>query len=344
MATIVVTVATIASRILELWNFKITKEFTENWLQALSLSAAFPEARRIKPLMNDIDSICMERSEPEQLDAANRLWEYAGTVGMRPLLTITPYQQNKWRFDDEEAFVFERSESKHTESLDKWILSLGLRQHKVSMLATINQDDWSEILRNEAIRLGRPLKVIGSPPAKESLLWLNCIAEWNRSDWTFQFDDPSWVSKKFEGGFAVARPASIDIEKSISESVEFAIKNLTKRPTTATTSTSITSNVKLDEQPWISSIPSLIPLHKNIFTNQSASSAVWFCRTWTCVWPVVYREQNRLRGPCDIDAIRGDLKLCFQNVPQLVLWTFALGKLICQHQLRRGLGICGEFK
>ncbi len=315
------------------------KEFTEKWLQALSLSAALPAAQRIKPLMNDIDSICMQRSEKEQLDAANRLWDFAGNVRLRPLLTATPYQFGEWRFEDdeEEAFVFERPESDRTDSLDEWIQSLGLRQHQVPMVAIVNQEDWSQILRDEAIRLGRPLKVIGAPPSKESLLWLSCVAEWDRTDWTIRFEDPSWIAKKFEGGFVVTRPLWNTIEDQISEAVAFAIKDLAKGTTNI-------PNVKLDVPSWAASIPSLAPLHHKIFGNQATTPSPWFYRAWSCVWPVVYREQNRLRGPCDIECVRRELELCFRNVPQLTIWTFAIGKLICQHQLGRGLGLSGEFK
>ena len=317
----------------------IAKEFTEKWLQALSLSAAHPAAQRIKPLMNDIDCICMQRNEQEQLDAASRLWDYAGTVELRPLLSATPFQFGEWRFEDdeEEAFVFERPESDRTDSLDEWIQSLGIRQQQVPMVAIVNQEDWSQILRDEAIRLGRPLKVTGAPPSKESLLWLNCVAEWDRTDWTFRFVDPAWISKKFTGGFVVARPDWTAIEGKISKAVEFAIKNLAKGTTNI-------PNIKIDIPSWSHSIPALVRLHEKTFANQATSSSPWFYRTWNCVWPVIYREQNRLRGPCDIESIRRDLEVCFRSVPQLTIWTFALGKLICQHQLGRGLGISGEFK
>jgi hypothetical protein len=59
---------------------------------------------------------------------------------------------------------------------------------------------------------------------------------------------------------------------------------------------------------------------------------------------VIYREQNRLQGSCDIDWVRRELELCFLNVPQLTIWAFVLGKVICQHQIGRGLGVSGEFK
>jgi hypothetical protein len=317
------------------------KEFTEKWLQALSMSASQPAAQRIKPLFNDIDSICMQRDEPEQVEAAGRLWEFAGTVALRPLLSVTPFQFGEWRFEDdeEEAFVFEQPESDQTGSLDHWINALGLRSHQVPMVAIVNQEDWSQILRDEAIRLGRPLKVTGSAPSKESLLWLSCNAEWDRTGWTFHFADPSWISKKFEAGFVVSRPEWNTIEDKILESVAFAIKNLSN-------GTSKIPNPQPHEPAWVASVPRLVAMHRKVLTQLASTPppSPWFYRVWSCVWPVVYREQNRLQGACDIDWVRRELEICFLNVPQLTIWTFAIGKIICQHQLGRGLGVSGEFK
>ena len=313
------------------------KEFTEKWLQALSLSASLPAAQRIKPLLNDIDCVCMQRTEQEHLEAATRLWDYAGTVGLQSLLEAAPYKQGEWRFSDEEAFVFERSESKAATPFEDWIQGLGLKPYQQPMMAIVNQDDWSEVLRTEAIRLGKPLSVIGNVPSKESLLWINCEADWNRTNWVFRFANPNWITKNCEGGFEVTRPELKVIEEPLAEAITFALKTFPK-------GTSTIPNAKLAEQSWMHSIPRLLPLHQKVLARQAEAASPWFYRTWACVWPVIYREQNRLRGPCDIDLIRRELEACFRNVPQLSIWMFGCAKLICLHQLGGGLGISGDFK
>ncbi|MDZ4848080.1 MAG: hypothetical protein SGI77_02205 [Pirellulaceae bacterium] len=313
------------------------KEFTEKWLQALSISASHPAAQRIKPLLNDIDCLRIQRTEQEHLDAAKRLWEYASPVGLQSILSISPHRAGAWRFDGDEAFVFEQSESNAASEFESWVHGLGLMKHRIPMMAIINQDDWSEIMRIEAIRLGKPLSVSGPPPAKESLLWLNCQAEWDRTNWTICFDEPSWITKSFEGPFSVARPELSAIESTLSEAIGFAIKNLSKGTMTI-------PNAKLAEQPWMQSIPHLLPLHQKTLSRQTAEAAPWFYRTWLSVWPVIYREQNRLRGSCDIELIRRELEASFRNVPQLTIWMFAFAKLICQNQIGSGIGICGEYR
>ena len=313
------------------------KQFTEKWLQALSLSANNPAAQRIKPLLNDIDCLCMQRSEDEQLSAASRLWAYAEKAGLRPLLEAAPYQIGEWRFHDEEAFVFERSDTSSDLPFEDWTNGLGLKSHRLPMTAIVNQDDWSEIVRLEAIRLGKPLSVIGMPPAKESLLWLNCRAEWDRNNWVFHFENPNWITKTYEGGFEVARPELSELEARLSEAIGIAIQNLSK-------GTATIPNIKLSEQPWMHSIPRLLSMHQKVITRQANAASPWFFRTWFCVWPVIYREQNRLQGACDIESIRRDLEACFRNVPELTVWMFAFSKLICLHQVGGGLGISGDFK
>jgi len=313
------------------------KEFTEKWLQALSLSANIPAAQRIKPLLNDIDCVCMQRTEQEHLEAATRLWEYAGTVGLRSLLEAAPYKQGEWRFAEEESFVFERSETKAETPFDDWLQGLGLKPYQQPMMAIINQENWAEILRTEAIRLGKPLSVTGAPPSKESLLWLICEAEWDRSNWSFRFDNPNWIKRNCEGGYVVARPELSTIEATISEAIGGVLKTIPK-------GTSTIPNAKLGVQSWMHSIPRLMPLHQNVLARQAEAASPWFYRTWACVWPVIYREQNRLRGPCDIELIRRELEACFRNVPQLTIWMFGCAKLVCLHQLGGGLGISGDFK
>ena len=84
-------------------------------------------------------------------------------------------------------------------------------------------------------------------------------------------------------------------------------------------------------------------LHKQILTTQANDFAPWFRRTWACVWTVVYREQNVLRGQANVDVVRAELAACVSTVPRLTTWMFVFAKLICENQLGRGLGICGDY-
>ena len=70
----------------------------------------------------------------------------------------------------------------------------------------------------------------------------------------------------------------------------------------------------------------------------------WMRRTWNCVWPVIYRERNRLKGPCDLAYLRSELKACFDHSPALVEWMFVVARLACEIHIGRGLGTAGDFE
>jgi hypothetical protein len=66
-------------------------------------------------------------------------------------------------------------------------------------------------------------------------------------------------------------------------------------------------------------------------------------RTWSAVWPVVYRERNKLRGECDLAALRKEVAECFSSVPLLTEWMFIFARLACELLYERGLGISADF-
>ncbi len=125
----------------------MAKEFTEKWLQALTLSVSIPAALRVKPLMNDIDCVSTRSDQAEQEASSRRLWDYAQAQGLGPMLYEAPYRSSPWRFEDEESFVFEREQASASDAFDDWANGLGLRNHSVRLMATVNQEDWSQLLR-----------------------------------------------------------------------------------------------------------------------------------------------------------------------------------------------------
>ena len=94
---------------------------------------------------------------------------------------------------------------------------------------------------------------------------------------------------------------------------------------------------------WIGCVKRLEALHKQILATEAKDYSPWFRRTWACVWTVIYREQNVLRGQANVDVVRSELTACVGTVPRLTTWMFAFAKLVCENQLGRGLGICGDY-
>ncbi len=92
------------------------------------------------------------------------------------------------------------------------------------------------------------------------------------------------------------------------------------------------------------SIEKLKAFHQRVLTQDEFKTHSWFRRAWAAVWPVIYRERNRLKGACDIGLLRVELEACIRNVPELTIWMFTFARLVCQQQVSSGLGISGDYR
>ncbi len=310
------------------------KPFTENWLQALTLSVGSPSARLVKPLINDIDSISQAREISEQLAAAERLWSFAEENKLTELLTLLPTFENSWAFSDEETLAYRREMSSRNVNKDRWLIELGLVPGEFSLVATITSGDWAELLRREAVRLRKTLSAqsMQTTPTLEK----HVTAKWASNAWKTSFVDAEWVELTYEEPFETQRPSLETVEELIVTALMNAEPHLLPK---ALANTSV-----VGVGPWADSVERLKPLHHDFLTGGKTASSLWIRRTWAAVWPVIYREQNQLTKPCEIDFVRKELAECFQHVPKAVLWMFVAAKLVCSSQLGRGLSVCGNFQ
>ncbi len=149
--------------------------------------------------------------------------------GLQALLEIAPYQGSDWLFDDDENFRFERSFSEQLGTEEDWLDGLGVRASKISMVATVTHDDWTNLIRKEAVRLGKPLNVTAIPQG--NLLRLPCVAHWDTKAWTIQFENPDWVQLKYEAIFTSERPSWNEVEETVLEAVLFGNSKLLPKST-----------------------------------------------------------------------------------------------------------------
>jgi len=82
------------------------REFTESWLQALTLSADHSHARSIRPWLTTIQTLAASAPNAEQAQEAEKLWEYASGHGLLSLITCLPARSTPWRFEDDECYKF----------------------------------------------------------------------------------------------------------------------------------------------------------------------------------------------------------------------------------------------
>lgn len=313
------------------------REFTESWLQALTLSASHVQARSIRPWLSTIQLVGASESLPEQQAEATKLWDYAHANGLVPLLNFLPVRSSPWRFEDNELFVFlPNSERAAADGGDRqaWIADLGFNGFTVPAKAQVTSQDWVTLIREEAIRRRKPLNTGAAPSG--NVIEVPCVMRWEPLTWTVQFEQPSWMTLELDGPFQTPRP-NID---RVSECLIDVLGQANKR---------FRSGHKLpefqsDTTSWIASIGDMADWHREVLIGNSFELSPWLRRGWNCVWPVIYRERNRLKGPCDIEYLRGELKACFDANPEMVEWLFVMARLLCELRLGRGLGICGDFE
>ena len=311
------------------------KEFTEKWLQALTLSAALPAAQRIKPLISDIDSLSNYQPNEDRLTMAKHLWGYGVQEGLQPILEIAPYQHKEWRFDDEERFRFESLQPEGTEGYESWVAGLGLTKGEIPLVAVVNYDDWTNLLRKEMVRHGRALNMTAIPDG--NMLRVNCTGVWDGQNWMIRFENPAWLVLNYDSRFSVERPSIAEIDERLTWAM------MTANDAVQTKGTQAAPDLFRNTL-WMDSVEKLRYLHVRVLEEQSAKFSHGFRRSWACVWTVIYREQNKLRGSCDINYVRSELETCFRTQPRLTVWMFVFAKLVCLMQLGNGLGVSGDYR
>lgn len=310
------------------------KAFTQNWLQALTLVAREPAAQRIKPLLDCADALSRMNSEADRGEAAARLWEYATTEDLKPLLEIIPFQQQVWQLDPDETFVFHHQALPAIDDLATWMTCLGAVPGEVRLVAHVTSKDWLNHLRDSALRQQRSMNVSSMPTGLN--LELPCTATWDLTRWTMRFDQADWVHVSYEEPFAAARPAIEQLEEQLAWLIAAANDKRIPKTIAKWSQASEFAN-------WMACVPNFELLHRQVLIRDAKHFHPWFRRIWSAVWPVMYRQYNVLRGQVELETIRRELAACVEHAPQLTVWLFVFSKLVCTYQLGTGLGISGLF-
>lgn len=313
------------------------REFTESWLQALTLCINHEKARTIRPWLTTIQVLTASETLPEQKDEAIKLWNYAGEFKLDSFLELIPAKSSPWRFEDDEDFVFTpdlpKLEASKSDPLERWLVTLGIQNCSIPATARVTSHDWTTIVRKQAIRRSKPMNVNAFPTG--DVLELPCTLDWSPRTWTVRFAQPDWMSLEYESEFLAPRPSF----ETLTERLIDALATANERFKTK----AALSNFAPDPASWTTSVAHFAQWHQDVLMADSYGLSPWIRRTWNCVWPVIYRERNRLRGPCDLANLRSELKACFDNSPDLCEWMFITARLCCEIQLGSGLGISGNF-
>ncbi len=319
-------------------SLSIANPFTQSWIQALTQAAEIPATRTIKSKLEWVDSISLNRSDVDRLAAAQELWNFAEAEGLGGLLQIVPTSQSTWVFDREDIFLYERNQQsladlKASWNFEHWAQAIGLKPASFSLTAEVTSVDWMGLVRSEAVRLKQSLNT--AAVIQTSTMHLPCTARWVNDAWSVQFDQLNWIVVNYEDPASVPRPPF----NAIKEPLTWALKAAN---TSLVTKNSGPCAFTLRPAPWMDCVERLQPLHEMMVGNASSFNP-WLAKLWNCVWPVIYREQNVLKGHADIDSIRSEMKACLSAQPRLTVWMFLFAKLVCQMQIGRGLGLCADF-
>jgi hypothetical protein len=313
----------------------ITNPFTQGWIQALMQATEVPASRTIKSKIEWIDILSQDRPDQDRLAAARELWNYCETEGLMDLLKIIPTSQSIWQFSRDDIFTYQRRDSSpaNLSNLESWTRAIGLQPATFELMAEVTAGDWTELVRNEAVRLKQSLNT--AAVSQSSIKHLPCIARWADNLWSVQFDQVDWIIVRYEDFVSVPRPPL----EAIEETIAWALANAHDSILTKSGSSCAFA---LERSIWMDCVEKLKPIHQLVLSN-SRDFSPWFNRAWDCVWPVVYREQNLLNGKADINWIRGEIKACLTAQPRLTVWMFMFAKLTCQIMVGRGLGQCADF-
>lgn len=310
------------------------KAFTQQWLQSLTLVAREPAAQKIKPLLDTINDLSRVHIETDRMLSAQRLWDFGTSEGLESVLSIMPIQQPGWVFDRDDPFVFERTDREEINDFPTWTKCLGAQEGEVSLTAEVASRDWLTRLRQEAVRLQQSLNTAAVPAGMN--LRLGCKAVWDLKGWSIRFDQAEWMVLRYDEPFSVTRPEMAEIDECLAWAIANA--NDTLQP-------KVVGKCSVDAiaQAWMKCVPQLVQLHERVLVTEAKHYSTWFRRAWACVWAVMYREQNVLRGQANIDVVRQELAACVKDVPRITTWMFVFAKLVCECQLGRGLGISGDY-
>ncbi len=310
------------------------KSFTQNWLQSLTLVAQNPVARQIKPMLDSVNDLTRFNSEANRLESARKLWDFASAEKLGGLLEILPTQQGVWKFGDDETFVFHHGRIEPIADFDSWTKYIGLVPGDFALVADVTSSDWTTLLRQEAVRQRRSTSVAAMPQGMN--LQLPCTAHWDLKNWSIRFDQADWVEVRYDDPFTVNRPAFTDLYEKMMWMVAEAQERLIPKSVSKCT-------FDATSPAWVTCEDCFTDLHDRVLSRETTYCSPWLRRTWACVWPVIYREQNVLRGHAQIDPIRQEIAACMGAVPQLTMWMFVMAKLVCESQFGRGLGISGHY-
>lgn len=316
------------------------KSFTQQWLQSLTLAAKEPIAQQIKPLLERVNELTRQHAEGDRLDSAKRLWEFCASEGLVGLLELMPLAEPNWVFDRDDNFAYTRRmadqgggvAAKQPLDFETWTQWLGLVPCRIPLQAEVNNRDWQSVLRQEAVRLQQTLNTAAMPSGLT--LRLNCHAEWDLKSWSIRFDDAQWMVIAYEDPFSVERPEFASIEETLLWTIAQAHDGLAPNGKSST---------EVGAGPWMQCVPRLKHFHERIMVTEAKQYSAWFRRVWACVWTIIYREQNVLRGQANIDVVRQEIATAIKEAPRLTLWMFVFAKLVCECQLGRGLGASADY-
>ncbi|MEZ6152428.1 MAG: hypothetical protein R3C09_20200 [Pirellulaceae bacterium] len=341
----------------------IAAPFTQAWIQALTLAADNPLARTIKPQIELVNTLGRSRAEADRAQVAQELWQVSQREVLSDLLHVLPVYRAQWDFPSDDKFIYRRrdagtvlaampGDSSEPSSSNvarrsavgtaaasangdfaAWCSAMGLSSLEVPLTAEVFSGDWASLVRSEAVRLQQSLSL--SAVAQATTLQLPCTARWDTQGWSITFDQVDWVVIAYDELPVMQRPTYAELEEPLSWLLATANDTLVVKRA---------ANCNFTPTPtaWEDCVASLQPLHAGL-REQPGSYAPWLLRTWHCVWPTVYREQQVLHERADIDVLRRELKACLDAQPRLCMWMFLFAKLICQTQLSTGLGFCADF-
>jgi hypothetical protein len=314
------------------------REFTESWLQALTLSANHEKARAIRPWLTTIQVLCASETLPEQKDEALKLWNYAHQNDLEGLLELIPANSTPWHFEDDEEFVFTPVPDPGSNSLEiqqnHWLVQLGIADSSIRAKATVTSQDWTTLVRKQAIRRSKPMNVNAFPSG--DVLDLDCLLDWSSRTWTVRFVQPDWMSLQYDSEFLAPRPSFEQLTLRMIDALAAANDRFKSK--------AVLGNFNPESTAWTTCIGDFAQWHRDALLADAYGLSPWVKRTWNCVWPVIYRERNRLRGPCDLNYLRSELKSCFDHSPELCEWMFITSRLACEIHLGSGIGLSGNFE
>ncbi len=315
----------------------IAKPFTQSWIQALMQAADQPVTRTIKPSLEWIDKVSLSRGSAERSDAAQALWDYGQVHYLTNILSILPTAQKRWEFPDDDRFLFDRREACKISTFEEWKQHLGIEPATFALAAEVTNSDWTTLVRQQAVRQQQPFN--SSAFGSANILRPHCHASWDGAAWTVSFEEIAWLVVEFEDVAKVSRPAIASIQDQLLFSLAEAESKLLPKHAGK-------CSIRDVGEQWKDCVRQLAPLHSIVLSQDgSAKSSFhpWTRKIWNCVWPVVYREQNVLRGQADVDSVRPEIAECLATAPQMTVWMFVFAKLLSQIQTGMGLGICADF-